>query len=49
MIVTDAHVAEHYLTPLGTSLAMENISFSSFVLEPGEGTKSWAGLARLTE
>ncbi len=49
MIVTDSHVAEHYLVSLGTSLAMENISFSSFVLEPGEGTKSWAGLARLTE
>lgn len=49
MIVTDAHVADHYLVPLGTSLAMENISFSSFVLEPGEATKSWAGLARLTE
>jgi 3-dehydroquinate synthase len=49
MIVTDAHVADHYLIPLGTSLAMENISFSSFVLDPGESTKSWAGLARLTE
>lgn len=49
MIVTDAHVAEQYLVPLGTSLAMADISFSSFVLEPGEATKSWAGLARLTE
>src|SRR3546814_15398826 len=28
---------------------MANISFSSFVLDPGESTKSWAGLARLTE
>src|SRR3546814_11525998 len=49
MIVTDTHVADHYLIPLGTALAMANISFSSFVLDPGEGTKSWAGLARLTE
>ena len=49
MIVTDAHVADHYLARLGTALAMENISFSSFVLDPGEATKSWAGLARLTE
>ena len=49
MIVTDRHVADHYLTKVGTSLAMENISFSSFVLDPGEATKSWAGLARLTE
>ena len=32
MIVTDAHVAEHYLVPLGTSLAMESISFSSLSL-----------------
>ena len=32
MIVTDAHVAERYLVPLGTSLGMENISFSSFKL-----------------
>lgn len=49
MIVTDTHVADHYLVPLGTALAMENISFSSFVLDPGESIKSWAGLARLTE
>eukprot|EP01034_Spumella_vulgaris_P033741 gene33742-41625_t len=49
MIVTDAHVADHYLVPLGTALAMANISFSSFVLDPGEATKSWAGLARLTD
>ena len=49
MIVTDRHVADHYLAALGTALAMENISFSSFVLDPGEATKSWAGLAGLTE
>lgn len=49
MIVTDTHVADHYLVPLGIALAMENISFSSFVLKPGEATKSWTGLARLTE
>ena len=49
MIVTDTHVADHYLIPLGTALAMENISFSSFVLDAGEATKSWTGLARLTE
>lgn len=49
MIVTDSHVADHYLRRVGTALGNEGISFSSFVLEPGEGTKSWAGLARLTE
>ena len=49
MIVTDEHVAPHYLDALGASLGTENISFSSLVLPAGEGTKSWAGLARLTE
>ena len=49
MIVTDSHVADHYLRRVGTALGNEGISFSSFVLEPGESTKSWAGLARLTE
>jgi 3-dehydroquinate synthase len=49
MIVTDRHVAAHYLTRVGASLGAEGISFSSFVLDPGEATKSWAGLARLTE
>ena len=49
MIVTDTNVAPHYLVALGASLGAENISFSSLVLSAGESTKSWAGLARLTE
>ena len=49
MIITDMHVADHYLIPLGTALGAESISFSSLVLDPGEATKSWAGLARVTE
>lgn len=49
MIVTDDHVAPHYLTAIGASLGAEGISFSSIVLDAGEGSKSWAGLARLTE
>ncbi|MBN8844344.1 MAG: 3-dehydroquinate synthase [Sphingomonadales bacterium] len=49
MIVTDANVAPHYLVALGASLGAEGISFSSLVLPAGEGTKSWAGLGRLTE
>ncbi len=49
MIVTDEHVAPHYLVPLGAALGAENISFSSLVLPAGEGSKSWTGLARLTE
>lgn len=49
MIVTDSHVADSYLARVGASLGAEGISFSSFVLPAGEGTKSWDGLARLTE
>lgn len=49
MIVTDSHVADHYLVALGASLGAADVSFSSLVLPAGEGTKSWAGLARLTE
>ncbi|MGN6689724.1 MAG: 3-dehydroquinate synthase, partial [Sphingopyxis sp.] len=49
MIVTDEHVAPHYLVTLGAALGAENISFSSLVLPAGEGSKSWTGLARLTE
>ena len=48
-IVTDSNVAPHYLVGLGASLGAENVSFSSLVLPAGESTKSWAGLARLTE
>jgi len=49
MIVTDEHVAKPYLLPVGASLGAEGISFSSLVLPAGEGSKSWAGLGRLTE
>src|SRR3546814_3868138 len=49
MIVTDAHVADLYLSRVSASLAAEGVSASSLVLPAGEGTKSWEGLARLTE
>jgi len=49
MIVTDAHVADPYLARVSASLAAEGVSVSSLVLPAGEGTKSWEGLARLTE
>ena len=49
MIVTDTHVADPYLSRVGASLAAEGVSFSSLVLPAGESTKSWDGLARLTE
>ncbi len=49
MIVTDTHVADAYLAKVGAALGAEGISFSSLVLPAGEATKSWEGLARLTE
>lgn len=49
MIVTDTHVADAYLAQVGAALGAEGISFSSLVLPAGEATKSWEGLARLTE
>ncbi len=49
MIVTDSHVAPHYLATVEGSLAEAGIAASSIVLDPGEGSKSWAGLARLTD
>ncbi|SKB77908.1 3-dehydroquinate synthase [Sphingopyxis flava] len=49
MIITDANVAESYLARVGVALGAENISFSSFVLPAGEASKSWDGLARLTQ
>ncbi|MDZ3833553.1 MAG: 3-dehydroquinate synthase [Sphingopyxis sp.] len=49
MIVTDRHVAPHYLATVEASLAAANIATASLILDPGEGSKSWAGLAQLTE
>lgn len=49
MIVTDEHVAPHYLAAVGASLTAAGIAHSALVLPAGEGTKSWDGLARLTE
>ena len=49
MIVTDEHVAPHYLAAVETSLTAAGIAHSALVLPAGEGTKSWDGLARLTE
>lgn len=49
MIVTDEHVALHYLAPVEASLTAAGVTHSALVLPAGEGTKSWDGLARLTE
>lgn len=49
MIVTDQHVAPHYLARLESSLQAQGIATSALVLDAGEGTKSWSGLSKLTE
>jgi 3-dehydroquinate synthase len=47
-IVTDEHVAKLHLPKLSTSLKSSDIKSRSIVLPPGEGTKSFAGLEKLT-
>lgn len=49
MIVTDQHVAPHYLARLESALQAQGITTSALVLDAGEGTKSWSGLSKLTE
>ncbi|WP_033074010.1 3-dehydroquinate synthase [Sphingopyxis sp. MWB1] len=49
MIVTDAHVAPLYLPRIEASLEAAGIKSSSLILDPGEGSKSWGGLAHVTE
>ncbi|KTE30863.1 MULTISPECIES: 3-dehydroquinate synthase [unclassified Sphingopyxis] len=49
MIVTDEHVAPHYLGAVEASLAAAGVTHSALVLPAGESSKSWDGLARLTE
>lgn len=47
-VVTDAHVAKLHLDPFIASLTAANIKTLPIVLPPGEGTKSFAGLEKLT-
>ncbi|MBS0275587.1 MAG: 3-dehydroquinate synthase [Proteobacteria bacterium] len=47
-VVTDSHVAKLHLDPLIASLTRAGIKTVPIVLSPGEGTKSFAGLERLT-
>lgn len=49
MIITDAHVAPHYLPRVQASLDAACITHSALVLDAGEGSKSWAGLGKVTE
>lgn len=48
IVVTDENVAAHYLEPLTADLAAAGISADTVVLPPGEETKSFAHLERLT-
>ena len=48
IVVTDETVAGHYLAPLEAGLAAAGVSVDSIVLPPGEETKSFAHLERLT-
>jgi 3-dehydroquinate synthase len=48
-IVTDRTVAKHWLAPTEASLAQAGIPASSIVVEEGEGSKSNAGLEKVSE
>src|ERR1700752_1962954 len=48
-IVTDRTVARHWLAPTEASLAQAAIPASSIVVEEGEGSKSYAGLEKVSE
>ena len=48
-IVTDLTVAKHWLAPTEASLAQAGIPTSSIVVEEGEGSKSYAGLEKVSE
>lgn len=49
VVITDEHVADTQLRRLTASLEKANIAAHTIVLAPGEGTKSWEQLARLTD
>jgi 3-dehydroquinate synthase len=48
-IVTDANVAAHHLPALEASLEAAGIPSAPIVVEPGEATKSFAGLERVVD
>jgi 3-dehydroquinate synthase len=47
-VVTDSHVAAHHLAPLTASLERAGLEVRPIVLDPGESTKSFRGLEKLT-
>src|SRR5882757_9742610 len=48
-IVTDRNVAKHWLEKTEASLAQAGIATSRIVVEEGEGSKTYAGLERVSE
>jgi 3-dehydroquinate synthase len=48
-IVTDRNVASHWLAKTEASLAEAGIASSHIIVEEGEGSKSYAGLAQVSE
>src|SRR5436190_1846817 len=48
-IVTDRTVAKHWLKPTEASLAQAGVPASAIVVEEGEGSKSYAGLEKVSE
>jgi 3-dehydroquinate synthase len=48
-VVTDANVATHYLGPLATALAQAGIKTDHVIVPAGEGSKSFAQLARVID
>jgi 3-dehydroquinate synthase len=49
IVVTDSHVATAQLPRLTAALAEASIIVDPVILPPGEGSKSWGGLAALTD
>jgi 3-dehydroquinate synthase len=48
-IVTDRTVAKHWLKPAEASLAQAGVPSAAVVVEEGEGSKSYAGLEKVSE
>jgi 3-dehydroquinate synthase len=48
-IVTDRNVARHWLAPTEAALAQAGIASSAIVVDEGEGSKTYAGLEKISE
>ena len=49
IVITDSHVATTHLPRLTAALVRHNLAVDTFVIPAGEGSKSWAELARLCD